>query len=205
MKKLFVFVLAFCLAEISLAQVQGGFKAGINIAQLHLKYRSHSPRYETSDVAPGFLFGGFVTVKASDAISIQPELIFSRVGGKLEIPYQDAPPGIETYKVNYVSVPVMVQFKIGKFFIIQAGPQFGILTEANVEIVAPGGGEREENINRLFKPFDFGFNAGAGFTLKKFSLDVRYSIGIAKAMNSYYFDATNNAAQISLSYQLFGK
>jgi Outer membrane protein beta-barrel domain len=205
MKKLFVFVLALCLAEISFAQVQGGFKAGMNIAQLHLRYRSQTPRYETSDAAPGFLFGGFVTVKASNAISIQPELVFSRVGGKQEVPLADAGPDMETYKVDYVSVPVMVKLKIGNFFNIQAGPQVGILAQANIKTVASGGREHEEDIKHLFKSFDFGFNAGAGFTLKKFSLDIRYSVGITKAMNSYYFDATNNAAQISLGYQLFGK
>lgn len=79
----------------------------------------------------------------------------------------DAGPDMEIYKVDYVSVPVMVKLKIGNFSNIHAGPQVGILARANVKTVAVGGREREEDIKQLFKPFDFGFNTGAGFTLKK--------------------------------------
>jgi hypothetical protein len=65
--------------------------------------------------------GGFVNLSVSDKFKIQSELLYQGMGGSFDG---------ETFKSEYVNIPVLAQYAVTENFRIEAGPQFGILVSS---------------------------------------------------------------------------
>lgn len=192
MKKILLTVSIFCFATVvAFAQMSGGAKAGLNLANAAGKDAGGT------DMRVGFHVGGYLNFGISDAFSIQPELLFNSVGAK------ETSDGTTTsIALNYISIPVMFKYNIVENFNIQAGPQLGILASAKAKF---DGGDLD--IKDGFNSTDFGLNLGLGVDFGSFNATARYSLGlstIAKSDNGDNVDIKNNVIQISLGYKLFG-
>lgn len=131
----------------------------------------------------------------SDAISIQPEVLYNSVGAKVE-----DQEGEGDFVMDYVSIPVMLLYNVNEKFNIQVGPQFGFLTKA--EVKADGG---SADVKDFFTGTDFGLNIGAGLNFGKLNAAARYSLGLSNVIDSDGdYTGKNNVIQISLGYKLFG-
>ena len=64
-----------------------------------------------------------------------------------------------------------MDFKVNKFFALQAGPQFGLLLEQNKNLL--------ENGKDAFKRGDFSMLGGVQFKLAAFRIYGRYAIGLS--------------------------
>src|SRR6478736_3572467 len=108
------------------AEFSVGIKAGLNFAKLDVSNSAG----QTYDSRTGYHAGAFALVKLG-FIGIQPELIFSRQGSQYTFNSKD-------YDANYdyINIPVMAKFYLPLGLNLQAGPQFGFLTKAQVETVA---------------------------------------------------------------------
>jgi hypothetical protein len=176
------------------AQVSGGIKAGLNLADQ--KWSSGNVSIET-DSRTGFHVGGYLNLSLADAISIQPELIYSAQGGKF------SGDGDATLAVDYLNLPIMVRYNINEMINIQAGPQFGYLLSAKAK--ADG---QSEDFSELYKPLDVSLGFGVGLELPMgLTAGVRYNMGlsnIADAPDGEDFTIKNNVIQISVGFRLFG-
>ena len=119
MKKSFLTLLVAFFALSAFAQLSGGLKAGLNLANFSGDVSDNSMRV-------GFHAGAYATFNLSDKIGIQPELLYNSVGTKFE----DVDGDVD-FVLNYISIPVMLLYNASENVNIQVGPQFGFLASAD--------------------------------------------------------------------------
>jgi hypothetical protein len=153
MRKSLIFLLAIGVFGFS-ANAQGvkfGVKAGANFSNLKISIDSEGA---SPDGATSVFIGGLVDIGISEKVHFQPELQYSIEGAK------DA-------DVSYFNVPLMLKYYLVQGFNIQAGPQMGILVDAE------GGTDGLKSTN-------FGLNFGAAFEVAGgFFADARYNLGLS--------------------------
>lgn len=191
MKKVILSLVVLLISASAFAQLNGGIKAGLNLAD----FGADAKDAFDSKSRIGFHVGGYLTFNLSDAISIQPEVLYNSVGAKSE------GDGDVDIVVDYISIPVMLQYNVNESFNIQAGPQLGLLLSAKV---------KADGNSADFKDFmtgtDFGVNVGVGANFGKLNATARYCLGLANVFeDSGDEKGTNNVIQVSLGYKLFGE
>lgn len=186
MKKITVlFVLvAISLSAYSQMSFKYGVKAGLNVANL------------TGDVSnnkslAGAQVGVFARFSVLDMLAIQPELLYSMQGMKVDDGETSG-----DIKNNYIQVPVMVKFYPIMGLNFQAGPQFGFLASSKAD---------GEDIKDYMKKMDFALNLGAGYdTDFGLGIDARYSIGLSNVLDSEMLfgdaKAQNGVFSVAVSY-----
>jgi len=148
------------------AQKKGDVEFGFNIG--YNNFTITDENYEPSN-GSGFNFGGFIDYYFSNSWSIKGKLIYDQKG------WDDSPVGdlggiayITDYDLNYLTVPVMVNWHFGKKrnWFLEAGPYVGFLLKA--EEVRNG-----TDITDRFSSNDFGLTLGAGI---KFPLNDQWKL-----------------------------
>ena len=124
MKNFILIVFTVLFTTIAFAQgIDLGIKAGATFANL--------TNVTDASTKTGFVGGAFVTIKFSDKIAIQGDLLYSQQGAKLELELDDI-------NLNYIIFPIVLKYYIIKRINIQAGPQFGTVVNDNLgEVFGP--------------------------------------------------------------------
>jgi hypothetical protein len=167
-KLIFSFALIL-LAELSFAQFNIGIKAGANISKIDGKSFKDEFSY-------GYLLGGFAEIGLGKKFSIQPEVLFNQYQTKVDSNftsvYQNAFAATKSgeVKLNYLSLPVLLNYKLSKAVSLQAGPQFGILMNKDKNML--------ENGKEAFNNGDLSVLGGLELKLSKFRIGGRYGIGL---------------------------
>lgn len=184
MKKLIVLlvIVGASLNAYSQVQVALGLKVGANIS----KFDAEGAENYTA------IHGGVFALFKLTKIGIQPELLFSQQGMK----FKDATLTEQTLKTSYVTIPVMLKLYLVGGLNIQAGPQFGFLTAAEVD---------GDNVKDSFKSSDITANIGLGWDLPfGLMIDARYNLGLSDVNDSPDFDALKSRViQVSVGYKFF--
>ncbi len=174
------------------ASVSLGLKGGLNFANVNTS--SVTAAYESR---AGYHLGAFLTAKFTK-LAIQPEIIFSQQGSKIVVSGTSFDSNF-----SYVNIPVMLKFYLVSGLNLQAGPQFGFLTSATGPDPA-GIASGTVDIKSYLKSTDFSIGLGAGFDIKKFSIDARYNLGISEINDAVGLAAAKNQVfQVSLGFKLF--
>lgn len=196
MKKteLFITLLLFCaLAYQSHAQAQVslGVKAGLNFAKLDVN-SSASENYESRT---GYHAGAFGLIKLA-MIGIQPEVMFSRQGSKYEFNSQQLDANFD-----YINIPIIFKWYLAAGFNLQAGPQFGFLSKAEVEDAVTSA---MTDVKEFYKGSDTSMAVGIGWDLPLgITLDARYNFGLSDISdNSFIPETKNQVFQLSVGYKL---
>ncbi|HEU5148788.1 MAG TPA: porin family protein [Chryseosolibacter sp.] len=192
-------LLLFGQQAFSQAELAIGIKAGPNFATIDTE-SSAAANYKNR---AGFHGGAFVLVKAAK-FGIQPEIIFSQQGSKVEINSQNFESNF-----SYVNIPVIIKLYTIAGINIQAGPQFGFVTNAEQPIqdqLNPGS-YRVQDVKDKMKSSDFTVALGLGWDLPfGLTIDARYNMGLSKiyddAPSQQTEDAKNQVFQVSLGYKL---
>ena len=147
------------------AHVELGLKGGLNVATLS------SPAYNYSiDPRISANFGGLAHIHLSKEFAIQPELLFSGQGAK----QTNEDRKVVKTNLNYLQIPVLLQYLIGTGFRLETGPQFGFLLSANRKV-----DNVTANIKDAYKTIDVAWVFGAGYlTPSGFGIDARYNLGL---------------------------
>jgi hypothetical protein len=150
-----------------------GFKGGVNFSNMYTE------DVDDNNVLTSFNAGVYAKLPVSDAIAIQPELLYSRKGAELVYDNVFAE-GTAKFKLNYIELPVLVKFNITDSFNIHAGPYFAYLIDAQVTNETDDGTfDFEENYdNDDFNKFDYGLSAGVGLDFEAIGIGVRYNYGL---------------------------
>lgn len=167
--KLSVLLVCVLLAQASFAQFRLGIKGGANFTKVDGKSFRDEFRY-------GYHLGGFAEIGLGNKLAIQPEVLFNqyqtRADSSFENVYQNSV-NINNYqdvKLNYLSIPIMLNYKVGKLLTLQAGPQFGILIDQQRTLL--------ENGEEAFSGGDFSLAGGAVINISKLRLTGRYFVGL---------------------------
>ncbi|MCE7063910.1 porin family protein [Dyadobacter sp. CY326] len=164
MKKL-LFVVAFFVAVQS-ASAQSfsiGPKAGLN-------FSNYTGGDIESDALVGYHLGGVINYGFGKVFSIQPEVLFSTQGAKVNNAGSKS-----DFKISYVTIPVMFKFKTAGGFYVEFGPQAGFRTSTNIP---------DQTINNFAKNLDLAAAGGIGYQSPiGLGVGVRYVAGLSKVGN----------------------
>ena len=150
-----------------------GIKGGVNFSNFFID------DVQDNNVKAGLNLGLFAKLPVSNGVSIQPELLYSSKGAKVS--YNNPLLGGEyRFNLNYLELPVLAVFNLGKNFNIHAGGYAAYLTSANVK-AEDNGSSNEELIDfneEQFNRFDYGLVGGLGFDIKNVTIGARYNYGL---------------------------
>lgn len=179
-----------------------GVKGGFNMSNLY------SGNADDENILYGFNAGIYATLPISDFIAIQPEILFTTKGSKLE--YDNAfASGNAKFKLNYIEVPLLVRVNITKNFNVHAGGYASYLVSSKVTGDGDFSFDQKINTDDLNK-FDAGLAAGVGVDFDPISIGLRYNYGLTTvgkertvAGTTYTFpDSKNSNLTLYLSYKL---
>ena len=166
--KLLTLVIAVFTFTAANAQFHLGIKGGANMSKITGK--SFSEEYEF-----GYHLGGFAEIGLGKKFSLQPEVLFNQTNQYTSSEFDDLYQNvlsseISNIKLNYLSVPILLNYKASNFVSLQLGPQFGILMDQNKNLL--------ENGQEAFKNGDFSMLGGLQFKLSSFRIYGRYALGL---------------------------
>ncbi|MFN0037439.1 MAG: porin family protein [Saprospiraceae bacterium] len=199
-RNLFLFS-SFCLlglcslnAQMTDGKPRFGFKVGVNGSNL---YDDANATDKKSRI--GITGGGFAQIPfAKGRMSLRPELLFSTKGTTYDFTNGTRP----EVKLNYVELPVSLEYRLLGFLNLHAGMHASLLATADGKIEGlPNNFSKDD-----FETFDYGWQAGGGIDLGNLGLHFRISRGLQKigkqTADALYGDLKNSAWAVTLSYGL---
>jgi len=158
-----------------------GIKAGANWAD---------QAAENIDIktATDFHVGAYVNLNLSEKFGITPEVLYTAYGSTWDELKVD---------LDYIAIPVMFRYKPISLLSIEAGPQFSLLTKAEVE--------GEGNVKDQLKNNDFGLAFGAGLHLPLgFNAGARYVLGFTDIDDVSGESIKNRTFQLYVGWTILG-
>jgi Outer membrane protein beta-barrel domain len=168
MKTKLLTLAVFCIT-VSAANAQKihvGIKGGANINKLTGK--SFDDQFSF-----GYHVGGFFSVGLGKKFAIQPEVLFNQINVDTSSSYSTVYQfnKVDKVQLKYLSIPILLNYKPIKFLTLQAGPQFGILTNKNKTLM--------QNGQEAFKSGDFSMLGGAQVNISHLNIYARYAVGLS--------------------------
>ena len=203
MKKLitFTFLLigltGFSQEETIASKLKFGVKTGLNISSTSLNMDLDLFPGESYDVKSktGFQIGGIANYQLQEKIQLQTELLFSQLGYEIlfkrDESFGDTYRSTDSYKLNYLQIPIIAKYNIYDNLYIEGGIETSILLSGKLEFEYVEDNVGEDNdytgsdtynlksdegfdVNSI----DFGLNIGLSYEYKKFLVTARYSLGL---------------------------
>ena len=151
-----------------------GIKGGINLANLR-----SGDDVSDENLKVGLNLGLFAKMPITEGFAIQPEVLYSSQGSRINYNNFLMGKGEYRFNFNYVQVPVLAVINVGEYFNIHAGPYASFLTSANVKDINNNG--TVESIKDYdvddFNRVDYGLAGGVAFETKGFTIGARYNYG----------------------------
>ncbi|MEO7961393.1 MAG: porin family protein [Ginsengibacter sp.] len=184
MKKLFfIALLISTLSAANAQQTHFGLKGGVNVSQLNVENNS------SYDSKIGLFAGVLAHIHASETWALQPELIYSMEGGRRKT-------GDIKTNLNYINVPVLLQYMFHNGVRLEGGPQLGFLVSAKTKT----GSTTVDNSS--FKSTAFSIPLGIGYlTSDGLGFDARYVFGLSNINKDKNPVVQSNVFQFGIFYQ----
>jgi hypothetical protein len=170
MKTKLVVLLALVLfTQAAIAQFHVGIKGGVNISKVDGKAFRDEFRY-------GYHVGGFMELGLGGKLGIQPEVLFNQLQTRADSSFKNVyenSVNISNYQdvtLNYLTIPLLLNYKLGSLMSLQAGPQYGILIDQSKNLL--------QNGKEAFKNGEFSLVGGAQIHIAKIRLQGRYFVGL---------------------------
>lgn len=191
MKHRIFFVAAMCMTAAAFSQqTEFGVRVGTNISRWNIS--SVGSDIKTSSVA-GLEAGLLADLYVSPSFSIQPEIIFSMYGTKLNSGGSSI-----KYTANYVNIPVLARYHMPQGIAFFAGPQVGLLLSAKGKA-----GEDKQDIKDYLKSTDVFGVIGAEYNSPiGVSVGLRYNHGFVDIYEQGEGSIKNSSFGISFGYKL---
>ena len=190
MKKISLFLCTLLVTATIFAQNASiGLKAGLNVSNL-----SNNSGYEMGSKV-GFHGGLLAHVHLAPSLALQPEVLYSNQGAKYTVN------GVEhNLNLNYINIPLQLQYMFANGFRLQTGPQVGFLASVKDKVAD---NETGFFTSQDFKTVDFSWSAGLSYLSPSgLGVDGRYNFGITNINNAGTNVLKNNVFQIGLFYML---
>lgn len=180
-----------------------GLRAGFNGSVTTAGF-GNGNSFKDPSIKAGTYAGVFVTIPVASQWNFQPELIYSGEGS-----LQDGLIGnvsdnryvlVLTTRLQFLNLPLLIQYNKGTGFYAETGPQAGFLLNAKLKNEFPAPGQEAETKINGTNNTTLSWVAGIGYTLQSgLGFGVRYTLGMSK-----YIDGFNeqrvNTVQLGLQY-----
>jgi Outer membrane protein beta-barrel domain len=165
-----------------------GLKTGLNFSTINVKDNDEVE----SKWKSGFVLGAFVQIPLSSKFSIQPEFLYSSMGGNLETSFA----AVNHYRFNYFSIPVLGKIQVCKNFNALVGPQ--------IDAIIQGKSNVQYDITNMLNEFVFSATGGVEcFVKPSIVLGLRYMYGLSNSLgNDSPIKWINHGAQLTIGFKL---
>jgi len=162
-----------------------GTKIGVNSYSIS---NDVGPSYDSKIGLHAGILGHIHLDGTGGQFALQPELVYSMQGGKF---------GGTNFNLDYLNIPVIVQYMFDNGFRLQAGPQLGLLVRAKAE-----GNNTSVDVKDDFKTMDLGLSLGAGYihVPSSFGIDIRYNIGLSDITENSNVQSNSRGIQVGVFY-----
>lgn len=183
----------------SSSSVRFGVKAGMNVSSL-----SKDEGLDDQKSKIGFNAGVFASIPVAESFTVQPEVLYSQYGSKANFNELGTKFSVAT-NLDYITVPVMLQYNFVPNFYVEAGPEFGLLVSAKEKVKneSNGASVTSDNYKDDLNTFNFGVGIGAGYYFTdNIGVTARYVAGATDIFKENNGDAVrNNTFQVGLAYK----
>ncbi|MEM9324372.1 MAG: porin family protein [Bacteroidota bacterium] len=162
---------------------------GLNVAQM--------TNFDEGDARLGINFGLGTHIRLGDQWYLEPEFKpLSRKGARnLDIPFElddelQVEDASSDLRLNYIDIPIPLQFKTKSGFYLSTGPQFSFLTGARqiteVSLIDGTTVTVDDDVSERFESFDFGWTGEVGYEIpnqrdgKGLEFRLRYARGFTE-------------------------
>ena len=169
---------------------QLGVKGGVNMTKIDGKSFADEFNY-------GYHAGAFATIKISNHVQIQPEVLFNQFNTKADTSFGNVfnVKNLKDVKLNYLSIPLLLNLSPAKFISFQVGPQFGILLDKHQTLV--------QNGQDAFSTGDLSMVGGVQLNLGGIRLSGRYVVGLSNIHDATSSDKWKNQGfQLSAGFRI---
>jgi hypothetical protein len=172
MRKILLTLICYLFISSAYAQIQFGNRIGFGFANVLYSPAEFKPR-------PSLNLGFYAQKPVSTTLQLRSELNYAIKGYR----YKDILSGrTETVNYQYLTLPLLVEYRATKSFLFQAGPELAWLLKHNY--AKPPSAYAVEK-------FDIGAAIGLGWQLNnRFTIDVRYTYGLTRAYKVVIYDLT---------------
>jgi opacity protein-like surface antigen len=145
-----------------------GFKAGVNVSHINFARGHNSPALNIETTwGKGINIGFIVLVPLTDKLFFQPEYSYAQMGGEIKA-------AKTIYKLNYLSMPLLLKYQLVDHFSLLAGPQFDILLNAKKTVDGSAADITHDTEER-----SIGATAGVEYEISNsFAIGARYMQGL---------------------------
>ena len=177
-----------------------GIKGGLNVSNLY------TGDVDDRDARYGFNVGIFGQPASSDVAALQLELNYSTKGTMVMSSFGTIDQETK-FRMNYLDLPVLAVFKLGKAVELHAGAYAAYLLSANIDSDGDLGDTFDEVDKDNFNSFDYGVAAGIGFNLGGIQIGGRYNLGLneiarSSAAKNIFGSAKNQFGQLYIAFNL---
>lgn len=147
-----------------------GLKGGANMGKI-------SGQAFKDQFTLGYQVGGFATIPLGSRLAFQPEVLFNQSNVDTANKFSEiyAFNKINNIKLDVLTIPLMLNYNLNKYFALQAGPQFGIVLSQDKNLLQDG--------KDAFKSGTFSLAGGAQVSLSKFRVYGRFVGGLTNLDN----------------------
>ncbi|PWN71428.1 PorT family protein [Chryseobacterium phosphatilyticum] len=208
--------------EKSSSPVIFGMKAGFNTSTYNSI--SENEGFDNNEkLKAGFNAGLFVNIPVEEKFNIQPELLFTQLGSKTQNRFSHysnvygfATDSSHRTTLNYLVLPIMVQYNILPQLYVETGPEFGLLLGGKIkgeQTTTEVSGNKSFSYTEHFSgkiekdfynTFNFGVGIAAGYYLtQNLAATARFTAGLTGIYKNSPSDSRvkNNSFQIGLAYK----
>ena len=194
MKKLFLLAAIMMASTCAFAQHEPGSltvqpRIGFSAADFNNTY--------DTEARVGLVVGPEFEYTLSNRFSLAAGLNYSQQGSELK----DAD---VTFKMDYLTIPIVANVYLFKGFALKAGVQPGINLSAKLD----ANGKKVDIDDDMVKSFELGVPVGLSYEFRNFVLDARYTLGLTKIFDEKKFnqkdfdlDSKNLGFQLTLGYK----
>lgn len=158
--------------------LHGGIKGGLNLANIPTLADESDTEGVDSRYRKGIVVGGFATIRLTDWIAFQPEVLYTQKG--VEFKESDFTNEFKLH-TDYVDVPLLLRFQqaSGRGVYALAGPSLNLNVSAKSTFE-----DDEEDFKDEVESFEAGVVLGAGFQLSNFLIEARFTEGLTNIVKN---------------------
>lgn len=190
-KKIILAALIVTSAAFAQFQLHVGGRAAFNFGTAY----GDTPEGFKWKWGPGFNVGAAAKMDITPLVTFVPGLEVELRTASADVPFVDK----ASYSLWYLDFPLLARFNITPQFFADAGlsVNFNLVAKETTEF----GGLSETNDIDEIKTVDFGFVAGAGFTvIPKLDVTLRFVIGLTDMIDDMGLGSKNLRAQLGVTY-----
>lgn len=191
-RNLILCALFLFITETAFSQVRYGIRASAGLSNITNVHKESKSRESLQ-----FGVNALIPITNDDLFFFEPEIHFS-AQGEYYVPYRISNAKKQKVFMNYINIPLNAKMYFtdseSEFF-ATLGPYIGFKISDNVEkIEVP-----TELDDYKYKSFDFGLNAGVGFSFdREFEISLRYYYGFADQVGNDNVNKTNHTSNLNL-------